>query len=96
MKNEKKQEEEQGKDGDKSFTQTCYNCRKKGHIKPYFPLFKKVNKKFKKNQKKKKAYCHTLILSHIFLSTLNQVLPHLKIAKRSYMAISSTVVTLPI
>lgn len=33
-----------------------YNCGKKGHTKPYYPTFKKENKKFKKNQKKKKAY----------------------------------------
>lgn len=56
MKNEKQKAKEQGKDEEISFTPTCYNCGKKGHIKPYCPLFKMANKKLKKNQKKKKAY----------------------------------------
>lgn len=57
MKNEKKKKEEQEKNEERaSFVPTCYNYRKKGQIKPYCPMFKKVNKKFKKSQKKKKAY----------------------------------------
>lgn len=57
LKKEKSQKEEQGKDEEKSpFIPTCYNCEKKGNIKPYCPLFKKTNKKSRKTQKKKKIY----------------------------------------
>lgn len=56
-KNEKKKIEEQGKDEEKTpLIPTCYNCVKKGHVKPYCPLFKKANKKIRKKQKKKKTY----------------------------------------